>query len=701
MAKPSNSDVVVRKQDLPLADRCMELRSFTRREAGASSDAALATAEMVFTTGAAVRRYDWANGRYYMEELVVEPGSILLDRLQAGAPLLNTHDDWDLEAVLGVVDSPSVQGGQGLCNVTFSRRPSVAGYVQDVEDKIIRNVSVGYVRHRIEMIAPDNLDGVWRYRVTLWEPYEVSLVPIPADAGAQVRSEGQADEDGRRDRRAFPCELIEIRAAGATESAHGGRTAETLHHGERHMTEEEKAAAEQKRAAEEKAKREAEEKAKRDADTAAAAETKRSADITDLCARHNVAHLAAGLIRGNQTVEQAQSAVLEELARRDAAGGGHRNVTNVITIGDEHDTRMSGIGEALAHRVDSRAKLTDNGRQYRGLTLLEMGRELLEGRGVRTRGMDRMTLATAIMATRASGNGMLGTSDFANLLANLANKRLRNSYDENPGTYQMWARRAPNAPDFKTMTIVQLAGTPDLLQVNEHGEFKYASMSDGKEQYGLVTYGRIVSLSRQAMVNDDLRGFDRLVTGFGASARRLENRTVYSQLTANANMGDGVALFHANHANLASGAGSALQFSSLKTMRAAMRVQKGLQSEELNLAPAYLIVPSALEQDAYQLTSSQYVPAKQSDVNEFRQGGRTALEPVVEPVLDANSATAWYAAAANSQVDTVEYCYLDGADGPLIESEVGFEVDGMQLKCRHDFAAKAVDWRGLYKAVGA
>jgi hypothetical protein len=233
-------------------------------------------------------------------------------------------------------------------------------------------------------------------------------------------------------------------------------------------------------------------------------------------------------------------------------------------------------------------------------------------------------------------------------------------------------------------------------------------MRDGAETYAEVTYGRIVSLTRQAIINDDLRAFDRLVTAYGFASRRLENRLVYSQLTANANLSDGGALFNATaittaggHANLGTGGGSALQLSSLTTARAAMRVQKGLQGEELNLAPSFLIVPAALEQTAYQLTSNQYMPATPSNVNEFRTGGRTALEPVVEPVLDANSATAWYLAATTSQVDTVEYCYLDGAEGPVIESDVGFETDGVSYKCRLDFGAKAIDFRGLYKANGA
>jgi len=432
---------------------------------------------------------------------------------------------------------------------------------------------------------------------------------------------------------------------------------------------------------------------------AAADAATRSAEITDLCVRHGVSNLAVGLIRGGNSVDQARAAVLEELARSDAARGGHNNV-RIQLVGDEHQTRMAGIEEAVMHRIYAGAKLTDNGKQYRGMHLMEIGREFLEARGINTRGMDRMTLAREILHYRS---GMHGTSDFANLFANVASKRLRTAYEENAGTYTQWARRAPNAPDFKNMTLVQLSGAPELLQTNEHGEFKYGTMNDAGTSYALVTYGRMVSLSRQAIVNDDLRAFERLVTAFGASSSRLENRLVYSQLMGNPVMGDGKELFHADHKNLSTGAGSSLQLASLKAGRTAMRLQKGLQSEELNLAPNFLIVPASLEQEAYQLTSANYVPAKQADVNEFRSGGRTALDPIVEPILDKTEASQkeWYLASNNSQVDTVEYCYLDGAEGPVIESQNGFEVDGVTWKCRLDFAAKAVDHRGLYKGAGA
>jgi hypothetical protein len=684
------------RRDMPLQLREAQLVPSTFNESDNS-------VEIVWTVGARVRRYDWWEERYYEEELVVTEEAVDMTRFESGAiQILDNHRSYGgVGAILGIATRGWIAGNEGRASVRLSEREELAGIVKDIRSGIIRSVSVGYNVARYEVVrARDRQDGgdVDLYRAISWTPMEISFVTVPADGAAGTRSADPKQPPPTA--RTSPCEFIETRAAGSSPIARGGRTAEPINHGDRSMTPEEQAAADLKRAADEKTSREAAAAAAAESQRAAAeVERTRATTITELCAHHHVPHLAAGLVRSGNTVDQARASVLEELARRDAAGGGHRNVSGIQTVADETQTRMAGIEEAILHRVDPKAKLTDNGRQFRGMSLLEIGREHLERAGFVTRGMDRMTLASNILQFRSGGS--MTTSDFANVLAAVANKRLRSSYDENPGTYSMWARRAPNAPDFKTMNVIQLAGAPDLLKVNEHGEFKYGALSDGRETYAMLTYGRIVSLTRQALINDDLRAFDRLISAFGGASRRLENRTVYSQLTANAAMGDAVALFHASHNNVQTGAGSALQLSSLTTMRTAMRKQKGLQNEELNIIPGYLIVPAALEQTAYQLTSSQYVPAQQSTISEFRQGGRTALEPIVEPVLDADSATKWYAAASSSQVDTVEYCYLDGADGPVIESETGFEVDGISYKCRLDFAAKAIDFRGLHRADGA
>ena len=650
--------------------------------------------DVVWTTGARRRTYDWMTDQVYDEELVVDAESVDMSRFESGVvQVVDGHDVHSgTRKILGIAKRGWLEDGQGHARLVFrTSTPELAAIANDVKAGLLRAMSFGYSVQRYEIIrAQDRTDGgtVPLYRATRWTPQEISFVAVGADTNAAPRSQQSS----------HPCEIVRANAQPQELSMPQTITGDAA-----------QAGAETTQAAVDAARSAAADTVQAAVDltevsTRAAAIAQSAADITELCVRHGVPQLAAGLIRSGASLDKARESIMNEMAVRDAAQGGHMNVRSIQTQRDETQTRLDGIQEAIHHRLDTRAQLTDNGRQFRSLSLLEMGREYLQSRGIDTRSMDRMRLATEMLHFRSAG--MHTTSDFSNLMANVANKRLRAAYTENPGTYALWARRAPNAPDFKNIQVTALSGAPDLLRTNEHGEFQYGTMRDGAEVYSVVTFGRIVSLSRQAIVNDDLRGFDRLVSAYGSAARRLENRTVYSILTANATMGDGLALFSGvsgarTQSNVQTGAGSALQLSSLSAGRAAMRLMRGLNGEELNVTPAFLLVPAALEQSAYQFTSPNYVPATQGAVSEFRAGGRTALEPIVEPLLDASSATQWYLAANSNQIDTVEYCYLDGAEGPVIESEPGFEVDGVSYKCRLDFGAKAIDFRGLHRAAGA
>ena len=678
-----------RKPEEGAVTRDMPVQTRVAQIVPATFNAETNTVDVVWTTGSRRRAYDWYNDQGYEEELEVTPEAVDMTRFEAGTvQVIDAHDTHSgVSAILGIALSGAIANGEGRATLAFSTDPAKQGVVGDIKAGIIRAMSFGYSVQKYEITrAQDRTDGINLplYRAVRWTPMELTFCAVGADPNAGTRADQDALQTRSQPLRGQPCEFTRALAQPTKEVTN--------------MTDAELQAQRDAQAAQEAAQRAA-------ADVAAQAAMSRAAEITEICTRHNVAHLAAAAIRDGKTVDQVRAQVLEDIAHRDATQGGHVNVRGIQTVTDETQTRMAGIEEALLSRVDAGVKLGDNGRRFRGMSLLEIGREHLERSNVNTRGMSRLELATQIMNFRSGG--MLSTSDFSSLLANVANKRLRQGYQENQPSYMRWARRAPNAPDFKAMSVVNLGGAPDLLQTNEHGEFKYGAMTDGKETYSMLTYGRIVSFTRQSLINDDLRGFDRLIGAFGNSAARLENRIVYAILTANANLADGGALFNSTavtsaggHANLA-GSGAAISVTSLGAGRAAMRRQKGLQSEELNIAPAYLIVPATQEALAYQYTSSNYTPSAPSDVNEFRAGGRTALEPIVEALLDANSTTAWYLAANTGAVDTVEYCFLDGAEGPVIESEMGFEVDGISYKCREDFAAKAIDFRGLYKNPGA
>jgi len=350
----------------------------------------------------------------------------------------------------------------------------------------------------------------------------------------------------------------------------------------------------------------------------------------------------------------------------------------------------------LLHRHDpQKYKLDDGAREYRGMSLMEIGRDMPERRGIRARGLSKSEVAGMMLGLETRG-GLHSTSDFPFILANVANKTLRSAYEAAPQTFKPFSRQTTN-PDFKTIARTQLGDAPSLDKVNEAGEFKRGTVGEAREQYALATYGKVVAVTRQTIINDDLGAFTRLPEMFGRAAADLESDTVWGIITSNPTMGDGTTLFHATHNNLAA-SGAAIAVAPLGDGRAGMRKQKGLNGRLLNSIAKYLLVPASLETIAEQfVTQTNIVYTKSTDYNPFAN----KLQVLAEPRLDAASLISWYMAADPSQIDTIEYAYLEGQEGVYLESRVGFDVDGVELKARLDFAAKAIDWRGFWRNPGA
>ena len=146
------------------------------------------TVDLVFTTGADVLRCDYFDGNY-IERLETGSDNVRLDRMNAGAAFLDTHNAYELGAVIGSVvpGSARMDAGQGLCKVQLSRSQRAADTVQDIRDGIINNISVGY--NVYAFTRTEASDGSPALMVaTDWEPVEISAVPVPADPGAQIRA---------------------------------------------------------------------------------------------------------------------------------------------------------------------------------------------------------------------------------------------------------------------------------------------------------------------------------------------------------------------------------------------------------------------------------------------------------------------------------------------------------------------------------
>lgn len=683
---------VPRTIELPVLD----FRADVQRD---TVDLEARTVEVVWTTGAPVQRYDWWNDEYYMEELSLEPAHVRLERLNSVGPLLDAHSAYSVASQIGAVVPGTVRllKGEGRATVRFSKREEVAGIWQDVVDRILRTVSVGYKAFRYEETPPGPKNAMLIRKAIDWEPYELSMVPIPADAGAVTREAEQAGRLTRADlsRKVYPCAIIvrgtEERPMEPTNGGQNAGQSETIvAYPPPPVPPPPAAAAPAARAAD-----------PTDSEIATRVERERVAGIRAACVAARMPRdYETRLIDSGVALSDARGQVLEELRRR---GGDDRGPTGVgqdrgtVVVGDDPLVHVrSGIMGALLHRAaPTLFKLDDNARQYRGMTFLRTAEAMLHAHGVRTSGLGPMELAGAALGWQTRG-GMHSTSDFSALLGDVANKVLRAAYEEKPATFKAIGSRV-TLSDFKPSNRVQLGNAPALLKVNEHGEFKRGTITEGKEVFQLGTYGRMFAITRQAIINDDTDAFSRVALAFGRSARTLESDLAWAEITSNPVMGDGVALFHtASHFNL-DAVPAVINLTTLSKARAAVRTQKDLDGVTfLNLDPRFIIVPAVLEtiaqQHLVQITAQQA-----SNVNPFPG----TLTPIVEPRLDANSLTAWYLAADPAQVDLLWYAYLEGQDGPMTESRLGWEVDGVEIKARHDFAVKAGDWRGFYKNPGA
>lgn len=180
-----------------------------RAEVGAVN-AEKRTIDLIFSTGAAVTRTDYWSGKQYREVLSMDPAHVQLDRLNTAGVLLDSHSAWSIGDVLGAVEpgSARVEKGKGIATVRFSKRDAVTPIWNDVQDGIVRSVSVGY---RVYKFQEDTAkDGAIPTRTAIeWEPYEVSLVGMPADVGAKVRNGDKSDTN--------PC-VIESRGVPAEDA---------------------------------------------------------------------------------------------------------------------------------------------------------------------------------------------------------------------------------------------------------------------------------------------------------------------------------------------------------------------------------------------------------------------------------------------------------------------------------------------------
>ena len=397
-------------------------------------------------------------------------------------------------------------------------------------------------------------------------------------------------------------------------------------------------------------------------------------------------------------------------SQRDA----HREVLRSAFLVRAYDNANNGSSVRLLP-LDKRTKGWD---QFTNMRLVDLARECLMADGYtwnELRGFYPEQLAKAALGwpekfgLRSMGMAYHTTGSLAFITQDAINKTLLMGYNEAPSTWRLVFRQASSANDFKQIHRIKLSALGNLPVWNDNTDPKKAALANEEEKYAVEARALCVDFSWQLIVNDDMNALSRAPALLGASAARTVNAVVWAQVTSNPTMADGQALFletatgNRKRSNLTTGAATPTN-TTLAAMKNKMRLMRGLNTPEgnesadiLNLVPSFIIGPSALEEVILKQVLSGSDPA---NANSTAFNTARTYTPVIEPLLDASSATAWYLAASTALIDTIEATFLAGQETPVTNDYVNEKTWSREVTVVQTFAAKAIDHRGLQKHNG-
>ncbi|MFT4061085.1 MAG: Mu-like prophage major head subunit gpT family protein [Edaphocola sp.] len=617
---------------------------------GGSFDPEARTVEVVFATETPVSMYNWDLGGRITEVLEISDKAIDMSRLEAGAPVLDTHGRYELADIMGVVEKAWVDEAkkEARALLRLSPREDLKPIIDDIAGGIIRNVSVGYTVQEYTVTGADT--DKEQYRATRWMPAEISFVPVPADHNSGTRAANSNDNT---------LTLITMEESQEVRGQEGAATTVT--------------------------------QPAMDAVAArgegASAERTRVAAIMDSCARAGLPiEFSATLISGGIPVEEARAAIIDEVAKRQTPPPTNASVTGA----DEADQTRAAMETGLAVRAGvaglDEIKGNEKAKAFANTRMIDLAKDRLRASGVNT----------SLMGEQEIAKRALATTDFPVLLMSAFNRSLRGFYQGVEPEWKVLGRRE-SVTDFREKTGVKVDGAVTFSEIPEGGEYKEALLlQDESATVRVRKFGSKYSISDIAIANDDLGVFTRLPMLMAQGARMFEANKVWNLLISNSKAPDGVALFHASHSNLAS-SGGAISETTLSAARLAIRRQVTPGGKlPLGLKPKYLIVPPDLETTAQKLLSA-VLATTTGDVNIFAG----SLQVIVSDML--TDTKAWYIAAdpATSTVDGLVYAYLNGEEGLKTESQYNFNTDALEVKGKLFFDAKVWGYQGWYKNPGA
>lgn len=637
------------------------------READISRADAAGDADNIFvacySTGAAVRRWDWDYGDF-MEELSVDPAHIRSGRLDTGAlPILLDHRQ-GIRNQFGVVEKHWIENGRAYVQFRMETgTPEADAILNKLRQGIVRSVSVGYRIHTL--IERKEADKIPTLTATDWEPFEISLVSVPADAQATtVRSDGDAS--------AYPCHLILNRTPSTS--------------GESHMvlpvTENPTDTQTQSPVVENRAAPAATPTVDVNAAIARAleADRQRGLAIRQLGARHGIESAAVeALVAEGITEVDASRKILDMLGERSQATG----TASTIRVGYSYDAPevvARAWEDALASRLSPQSVRPEGkALEFMGRSMMEGYHEVLLARG------ERPITSKAALIERA----LHTTSDFPVMLGGVIHRTVVADHAAAPATFRELSSQI-NFTDFRDQEFLTGSEFPALQRLGEGGEIRSASIDDGTLETARVdTQAVKIHVSRELLANDST-GY--LSQHFGKMGRRIaaqENKAVYDYLASNPKLKrDNKAVFHADHKNLHATAVASPDEAILSAMRTVMA---SYESDDipLNFNLAYLLIDPSLQTATEKLLSDVY-STKTGDVNVFANKFKIIVDQAIA------SHNAWYGWISKSDTSFLVHGYYNG-EGPKVDTQPGWNTLGMELRVYKDFGFGIIGDKGAYK----
>lgn len=676
--------------------------------------------DVVFATETPVPRFGWEED--YDEVLVCEPDAVRMDRANRGLPVMDCHSTYSVFHQLGRSIKVWFNDNRELCaRICFSSRAEVVELFADIAAGIVKDISVGYQVYKFERTEQPGAPRP-TYRAIDWMPTELSFAPVQADINSEVRNSQdehtveiisiqtsntktmkRADE-GKTTQYTVEGEPVkagdivtagDVKGVALTDGEVGDTITLTLIEDDSaESADNVTAAAEEAAAAAIDAAGAAEDAAAAAQEAAAAAAGEPGAEeearsrMDAILKSTRAAKLpdtfAIGLFRSKLNIDQCRQAVIIHMAKNQRnVNGGH-----AVSVGlDGATKKRTAVQNAILHRVyPAKFSLDAGAREFRGMTLIEMGKELLHEHGVSTRGLSKTQVADRVFGRSMS------SSDFPLLFEGVIDKMLRAQYEFAPEHWDKIARQT-TVMDFRAKGLYQAGSTNGMKKVAEGGEIKYTKLTESKSTIRVESYAEGISFTRQAFINDDLGAFAVIPANFVKDWDETRGALVWGLLIDNVKMADEKNLFSADHANLLTGANSALSEAGLSNAKVLLSRQKSIDGRIIRVLPKYLIVPPELEVTAKKLITD-ITPTKATDANVFAN----AFDVIVEPRL--TDATAWYLSADPNAVDSLYYAYLEGNETLRVNSDENFKTDSMDYAVRGDFGAAAIDYRGVVKANG-